>query len=218
MENKNHIYEDVRRLSGGYGLRSADGFVLAEIIAVLFIAGLLIGAVAMAVGHTLEKGAVITALSEMNNIKKIVRERFYADLRLIPEDGTHHEYATRCLCLKNDGPGNPEYIEMRNFTGSAALMSWNKFTGQGWRGPYMEPDTYYHDAVDDAWYPVIADSWNNFYLILTNPSQDRDTARIISLGANGTDDGGTILPVPADIGDDIVMFIFGGGELRSPLG
>ena len=215
MKNKNYSHNVGMRLSGNYRLRSTHGFVLAEIIVVLFITGFLVGGVAMVVGRTQERGAIITTLSEMNNIKKTVRERFYADLRLIPEDGTHPEYATRYLCLKNDGSGNPEYNEMLNFIGSANLMSWNKFTGQGWRSPYMEADTRYHDVVDDKWYPVIADSWNNFYLILTNPSQDRDTARIISLGANGTDDGGTILPVPADIGDDIVMFIFGGG-LRRP--
>ena len=81
----------------------------------------------------------------------------------------------------------------------------------------MEHDTRYHDAVDNEWYPVLADSWGSLYRILMNSSQDKDSARIVSLGVNGIDDGGTVFPVPADIGDDIVMFIFGGGETRSPL-
>ncbi len=38
-----------------------------------------------------------------------------------------------------------------------------------------------------------------------NPSQDKSSARIVSLGVNGLDDGGTALPVPADISDDVVM-------------
>ncbi|MBW2020521.1 MAG: prepilin-type N-terminal cleavage/methylation domain-containing protein [Deltaproteobacteria bacterium] len=193
------------------------GFTLAEIIVVLFIVGFLIGSVALVVGRTQERGAVITTLSEMNNIKKTIRERFYPDLGLIPEDAADPEYATRYLCLKNDGAGNPEYQEMRNFLGSDNLMVWDKYVRKGWRGPYMEPDTRYHDLVDDEWYPVLTDAWKNYYHILMNPAQDKDSARIVSFGANGLDDGGTILPVSADIGDDIVMFVFGGGETRSPL-
>ncbi len=218
----------------GYRRMNTKGFTLAEIIVVLFIIGFLAGGVAMVTGRAREKAAVITTLSEMHNIKKAVRQ-FYADLGLIPEDAANPEYASRYLCLVipedaanpeyasrylclvNDGPGNPEYNEMRSFVGSDSLMSWNKFTKRGWRGPYMEPDKRYHDIADDQWYPVLADSWGNFYRILMNPSQDRASARIVSLGANGIDDGGTAFPVPADIGDDIVMFIFGGGETRSPL-
>ena len=202
----------------GYRKMNTKGFTLAEIIIVLFVVGFLAGGVAVMAGRSQEKGAVITALIEMDNIRKSVRERFYADLGLIPEDAANPEYASRYLCLVNDGAGNPEYQEMRNFAGSDDLMAWNKFTRRGWRAPYMEPDTRYHDPVDDEWYPVLADSWGNFYLILMNLSQDRDSARIVSLGANGLDDGGTVFPVPADIGDDIVMFIFGGGELRRPFG
>ncbi len=198
----------------GYKKMNSKGFTLAEIIIVLFIIGFLVGGVAMVAGRAQEKGAVITTLSEMDNIKKSVRERFYADLGLVPEDAANPEYSTRYLCLVNDGAGNPEYQEMRNFAGNDGLMTWNKFTGRGWRSPYMEPDTRYHDTVDNEWYPVLADSWGSLYRILMNPSQDRDSARIVSFGANGTDDGGTVFPVPADIGDDLVMFIFGGGELR----
>jgi len=197
-----------------YRKMNSKGFTLAEIVIVLFIIGFLVGGVAMVAGRAQEKGAVITTLSEMDNIKKSVRERFCADMGLIPEDAANPEYATRYLCLVNDGAGSPEYDEMRNFIGSDGLMSWNKFTRRGWRGPYMEPDKRYHDLFDDEWYPVLADSWGNLYRILMNPSQDKKTARIVSFGANGLDNGGTGFPVPGDIGDDIVMFIFGGGETR----
>lgn len=47
--------------------------------------------------------------------------------------------------------------------------------------------------------------------------QQKETARIVCLGENGLDDGGTQYPVPEDIGDDMVMFIFGNGPVRSPL-
>jgi prepilin-type N-terminal cleavage/methylation domain-containing protein len=48
--------------------------------------------------------------------------------------------------------------------------------------------------------------------------QLKDTARIVCLGENGLDDGGTRYPVPEDIGDDMVMFVFGSAPVRSPLG
>ncbi len=69
-----------------WGLRSAKGFTLTEIIVVIFIIGFLIGSVAMVVGRTQERGAVIATLSEMDNMKKAIRERLYLDLGLIPED------------------------------------------------------------------------------------------------------------------------------------
>jgi hypothetical protein len=43
------------------------------------------------------------------------------------------------------------------------------------------------------------------------------TARIVCLGENGLDDGGTRYPVPDDIGDDMVMFVFGHAPVRSSL-
>jgi hypothetical protein len=47
--------------------------------------------------------------------------------------------------------------------------------------------------------------------------QHNETARIVCLGANGRDDGGTRYPLPDDIGDDMVMFVFGNEPFRSPL-
>ena len=44
-----------------------------------------------------------------------------------------------------------------------------------------------------------------------------DTARIICHGTNGLDDGGTQYPVPGDIGDDMVVFVFSNDIIRSLL-
>jgi hypothetical protein len=82
----------------------------------------------------------------------------------------------------------------------------------------MEPDARFQDPADENWYPLLTDSWGNAYQILMNPSQDRTSARILSLGPDGADNGGSEYPVPEDIGDDILMFIFGGGATRSPQG
>jgi hypothetical protein len=183
----------------------------------LIIIGSLIACVTVAVGTTRDRAAVITTLSEMTRIKKTIRERFYPDLGKIPEDASTPCHASRYLCLKNDGPGNPEYQEMLDFVGGEYLMAWDKHINRGFRGPYMEPDTRFQDVSDGQWYPVLADAWGNPYQILMTSTQDRTSARILSTGVNGSDNGGSVFPLPDDIGDDIVMFIFGGGETRSPL-
>ncbi len=194
-----------------------SGFTLIEIVIAVLILGFLITTVSIVAGRTITRSANVTTLSEMDGIKKTIRDRFYTDIGYIPEDTAEPEYATRYLCLVNDGAGNPEYQEMLGFVGNAELMSWNKHVRRGWKAPYMERDASYFDAADNQWYPVLTDSWGTFYYILANAVQDKASARIVSLGADGIDNGGTVFPVPADIGDDIVMFIFGRGETRSPL-
>ena len=44
-----------------------------------------------------------------------------------------------------------------------------------------------------------------------------DTARLVCHGTNGIDDGGALYPVPDDIGDDMVVFVFGNDIIRTPL-
>ena len=194
------------------------GFTLIEIIVALFIVAFLSASVAVAVGRTSERAAIVTTLSEMKKIKDVVQSRFYPDLGMLPEDTENPQNVTRFLCLPDDGGiGNPLYDEMRDFIGSDVLMNWDKRTKHGWQGPYLEPDAQYHDDEDGQWYPVLTDAWENPYYIFAASSQDRASARIVSSGQNGRDDGGSEYPVPEDIGDDMVVFLFGGGVSRSPL-
>ena len=167
-------------------------------------------------GGSIKKAQVISSLNEMKQIKEAIQD-FYADIGLVPEDLTHPEYATRYLCLKSDSA--KERSEMENFFQahliSSDLLDWDKYAKAGWRGPYMESDATYYEVEDDYYYPIITDAWNNEYLIEMDESQDRKSACIISLGANGEDDE----DYDSDgnsIGDDIVMYIFGTAPTHFP--
>lgn len=202
-------------------MKNCTGFSLLELIIVLFILGILASAVAYSGGRSGERAAVITTLGEMGDIRNAIRGEggygFYPDLGLIPEDPANPEYATRYLCLKDDGgAGNPQYDAIHDFLvaglGSAEagrLIDWDKYNRKGWRGPYMEPDKKY-DAGGNKYFPLLSDAWGNYYRIRMDTSQDKDSARIVSFGANGKDNGG--------LEDDILMWIFGTNPVRLPDG
>ncbi len=209
------------------------GFTLLEIIVVLVILGFLVASITPRLSRTAREAAITTTLSEMKEIKEAIRDNFYPDLGLIPEDTDHPEWATRYLCLKNDGTGNSEYEEMRGFIGDD-LMTWDRYVSKGWRGPYMERETSDTPVLADVWFDsekAEADTPHYYRIIfsdldssgdMTNSDADearreRLSSRIVSFGANGSDDGGGgTTPLPADIGDDLVMFIFGTEPIQSP--
>ena len=124
-----------------------------------------------------------------------------------------------------------------------ALLTWDRYSRRGWRGPYMEREivvhddkgTPYPDLGDDEWHPLLTDAWDRKYRLIYDEfdgasgitrEDERLSARLVSLGANRRCDGGTTrvddgetttpLPLPADIGDDLVMFIFGTEPIRRP--
>lgn len=236
--------------------KSLTGFTLLEILVVIMIMGFL---TAMVAGHFLgikEDAGNVTALNEMNKIKEAVRDRFYPDLGLIPEDAVHPEMAIRFLCLKDDGVGPPVgperqemYVFIENILGAAQanrLIDWDKYSRKGWRGPYMEQETSYEadPGPPPKYFPIIVTPWVDFcegraravesldpalaaeyrkgkyYQILGG--QNRNNARIICYGANGLNGGAETATVAElkdpnfDIGDDLVMFVFGAGATRSP--
>lgn len=240
------------------------GFTLLEILVVLMILGFLTAMVAGHFSRIKGEAAIVTALNEMKDIKEAIRDRFYPDMGLIPEDVANPEWATRFLCLTNDGSGDinvvtgvcsgsDDCIEMCEFLKTKfnnekvkSYLHWDKYSRKGWRGPYLEREiTAYDDKgtpvpADDEWYPLIIDSWGKSVDYSVDPDgvigeyriiydeidgtsgitreDERLSTRIISFGANGVDNGGatTPLPLPADTGDDLVMFIFGTQPMRRP--
>ena len=185
------------------------GFTLLEILVVIMIMGFLTAMVAGLFSGIRGNAAITTTLNEMKSIKEAIRDNFYPDLGLIPYDIDNPEWATRYLCLKNEGIGNSEYEEMRGFIGDD-LMTWDKYVRKGWRGPYMEreatarDDKGTSDPDDDEWYPVLADVWfdsekaeedtPHYYRIVFSDldgdeyTDTRLSTYIFSLGANGKDD------------------------------
>ena len=153
-----------------------SGFTLIEVVVVMAIIFFLAAIVYSQFGATTKKAAVICALNEMAGIKKAIRDHFYLDLGLIPEDfgpdglrGSGDEnphYATRYLCLKNDGAGNPQYKEMerflKNHSVSTEFLKWDKYNRRGWRGPYVESDGSYNAeeyGPEATYFPLIATPW-----------------------------------------------------------
>lgn len=213
--------------------RGVTGFTLLEILVVLVVLGFLTAMVAGRFRGMREEAAITITLSEMKEIKEAIRDRFYPDLGLIPEDTTNPKYATRYLCLIDDGAGppiGPERQEMLDFLtagGVPHLINWDRYSRRGWRGPYLEREVI--AFVAGKWYPLIIDPWGRSVDHSVEPDgvlgeyrilggQNRAEARIVSFGANGVDNGGgrVTLPLPADTGDDLVMFIFGTGAVRRP--
>jgi len=127
-----------------------------------------------------------------------------------------------------------------------ALLTWDRYSRRGWRGPYLEQEIIAYDSkgtsdtADDEWYPLIIDAWGERVDYTVDPDgvigeyriiydeldgvsgitreDERLSARIVSFGPNGRNNGGATipLPLPEDTGDDLVMFIFGTGPVRRP--
>jgi len=155
-----------------------SGFTLMEVLVVMTIILFLSAILYSQFGVTSKKAAVVCALNEMTEIKKAIRDCFYLDLGLIPEDfgpdgllnsgDENPQYATRFLCFTNDGEGNPQYEEMKkffeNYSASTDFLKWDRFNRRGWRGPYMEPDGSYRVkeyGVKATYFPLIATPWIN---------------------------------------------------------
>ena len=151
-----------------------SGFTLIEVVVVMTIILSLAFLVYSLLGTTTQKAAVVCALNEMSEIKKVIRDQFYLDLGLIPEDlgpdglldsgDENPQYAVRYLCIQNDGVGNPQYKDMENFlkahSVSTDFLKWDRYNRRGWRGPYMESDGSYNAMGYGAQYfPLIATPW-----------------------------------------------------------
>ena len=156
------------------------GFTLLELLVVLTFITAFGFLVATRFGTITEGAGVACALTEMGSIKETIKEGFYPDLGLIPEDtgadglpGTEDdrpEYSTRYLCLRNDGKDNPQYTDMKAFLESKGIkenmLEWDKYSRRGWRGPYMEQDvsaSFDPDGPDgprkERYIPLIATPW-----------------------------------------------------------
>ncbi len=159
-----------------YGLWTKTGFTLLEILVVLMVLGFLTAMVAGHFSRIKGEAAVTTALNEMRDIKEAIRDRFYPNLGLIPEDlgpddirgsgDEKSEFAIKLLCLRDDGASErADMLVFLTACGNPSLIDWDKYSYKGWRGPYLEREiTAYDDKgtpnpADDEWYPLIIDSW-----------------------------------------------------------
>ncbi len=154
---------------------AGSGFTFLEIMVSMVCLGIFLLLLMPRFGDVADESAIIIAIEEMRQIKEAVRDGFYADLGSIPEDpGKDGElasssctgcgdddrpwFATRYLCLRNDGQENPEYEEMSDFLRqlkgkdtAEALLTWDRYLKKGWRGPYMEQDTRVALNSDDEY-------------------------------------------------------------------
>ena len=147
-------------------MKKSKAFTLLEIIIVIAIIGLL---ATLSVGYfanSRENASISIALKEMSEIKNAIRDRFYPDFALIPEDEENPAYAVKYLCLINDfSAGAEEYEQMKSFLldhgKQESLLQWDKYNRIGWRGPYIEREVLAFDdndtgsLTDDQWYPLV---------------------------------------------------------------
>ncbi|MCK5305981.1 MAG: type II secretion system protein [Candidatus Omnitrophica bacterium] len=172
---------------------SKKGFTLLEVLVVLMILGFLTAMVAGHLSRIKGEAAIVIALNEMKDIKEAIRDRFYPDLGLIPEDlgpdgfadhlgpngipddgdeifDAKPEFSVKFLCLKDDGIAGDEYNEMLVFLteyGKASLIDWDKYSYKGWRGPYMEQEVSHdYDGLVGAgtdYWPIIVNPWADLW-------------------------------------------------------
>ncbi len=154
------------------------GFTLLEILVVIMIMGFLVAMVAGGFSRIKGDAAITTTLNEMKEIKEAIRDRFYPDLGLIPEDlglddvrgsgDERPEFAIKLLCLKDDGANErTDMLVFLTACGVPSLIDWNKYSRKGWRGAYLEQEITAYDnkgtpppaTADDEWYPLVIDSW-----------------------------------------------------------
>jgi hypothetical protein len=173
------------------------GFSVLEILVVLTCLGVFMIVISAEYGGIVRDAGVTIALQEMTHIKEAIRDDFYPDLGVIPqdrgEDGTLASeqcpacgeddrpwYATRYLCLRNDGSGNPEYEDMLAFLKSTmdeevaeGKLTWDRYYQKGWRGPYLEQDIRERLASDASHaFPLITTPWAKVCEELAQQAED----------------------------------------------
>ena len=168
---------------GGFS-KVSEGFTFLEIVVSIACLGIILTIIISRFGKIADESTVIIALEEMRHIKEATRDGFYSDLGIIPEDpGNDGEvassecpgcgdddrpwFATRYLCLRNDGEGNPEYEEMYDFLklhreddAAKSLLEWDRYLCKGWRGPYMEHDARENIKSNVTYpFPIVLSPW-----------------------------------------------------------
>jgi len=182
-------------------IKGDGAYSLLEILMVLACLGAFFMVVGARYGKITRDAGVTIALQEMAHIKESVRDHFYPDLGVIPqdpgEDGALASnncrncgeddrpwYATRFLCLRNDGDGNPEYEDMLAFLSglmgediATGKLTWDRHYQKGWRGPYLEQDL--RERIDsDVSYalPIITTPWADVCEELAQQAEDSGNA------------------------------------------
>ncbi len=176
-------WADCRRLMAERFLQGNGAYSLLEILVVLACLGVFYMVVGSRFGEVTRDAGVTIALQEMAYIKEAVRDHFYPDLGVIPQDPGEDDrswYATRFLCLRNDGEGNPEYEDMLAFLTSLmdedtakGKLTWDRHYQKGWRGPYLEQDIRERIDPDTSYgFPLITTPWADVCEELAQQAED----------------------------------------------
>jgi type II secretory pathway pseudopilin PulG len=167
------------------GLRGNNAYSFLEILVALACIGFFCAVIGSRLAGTTNEATIIVALQQMDQIKQAIRDHFYPDLGVIPQDtgkdgafasddcpdcgkDDRPWFATRFLCLRNDGEEKPEYEDMLAFLTSLmsedlalGKLAWDSYYKKGWRGPYLEYSSRVQLDTDTSSYafPLIATPW-----------------------------------------------------------
>jgi hypothetical protein len=167
------------------GTCGTEAYSFVEILVALACLGFFCALIGARFAGTASGAKVTVGLQQMGQIKEAIRDHFYPDLGVIPQDpgkdgafvssncpGCGQDdrpwFATRFLCLRNDGEGKPEYQDMLAFLTSLTSaelakgkLAWDSYYKKGWRGPYLEHSlrARLDTGTTSHAFPLIATPW-----------------------------------------------------------
>ena len=187
---------DVEFVSYGVGYLKFQGFTLIELLAVIALLAIIAAMAVLSLDKTRSSAEINATHFEMTEIRKALLQ-FKYDVRHFPDSAGLISEANRLMLLRSCQQTDSSKIDLANgVTYDAECTVWDPELKRGWNGPYLSPGGE-------------QDAWGNEYRLFDPASNTpgSGTARLVSLGPNGTHEGHhatDLCQKKDDASDDIV--------------